>query len=298
MDITQLRYFMALANRMNYTRAAEDLFLSRQALRQSIQSLENDLGSPLFQNQSNRLYLTPAGLALKEKAPKILEAFDTLPFEVREQSSSQHDISLAYSESLCLFLLPDLSDRIAGFQNEHPTIPIHARALSNDLIFQALQEESCHFGLMMVMPWDSPDYQFAILQDFSLGIMMSSDDAMASRASLQLSDLAGRKLVGMGALDSSFHPLKEALEAKHIPVSYQSVPDPIDAFYHAKHGTAFCFNVAEAQNEAMTEICIRPLPLYRWPMCLVYRQDHLPAPQEECFIRHLKHDLEVHPVHF
>ena len=48
MDIRQLHYFLVLCEEMNYTRAAQRLFLSRQALRQSITALEAELCGPLF----------------------------------------------------------------------------------------------------------------------------------------------------------------------------------------------------------------------------------------------------------
>lgn len=49
MDIRQLHYFLVLCEEMNYTRAAQRLFLSRQALRQSITALEAELCGPLFE---------------------------------------------------------------------------------------------------------------------------------------------------------------------------------------------------------------------------------------------------------
>ena len=71
MELTPLRYFTATARHLNYTRAAEELFLSRQALRQSIQTLEKELGTPLFGIQKNHLHLTPAGEFLLQKAEEL-----------------------------------------------------------------------------------------------------------------------------------------------------------------------------------------------------------------------------------
>ena len=53
MTIQQLRYFLALCQDLNYTRTAERLYLSRQALRLSIAALENELCGPLFINVRN-----------------------------------------------------------------------------------------------------------------------------------------------------------------------------------------------------------------------------------------------------
>ena len=58
MDIRQLHYFLVLCEEMNYTRAAQRLFLSRQALRQCITALEAELCGPLFVSAHHKLSLT------------------------------------------------------------------------------------------------------------------------------------------------------------------------------------------------------------------------------------------------
>ena len=57
MDIRQLHYFLTLCEEMNYTRAAQRLFLSRQALRQSISALEAEMCGPLFLSAHHKLAL-------------------------------------------------------------------------------------------------------------------------------------------------------------------------------------------------------------------------------------------------
>ena len=61
MDITQLRYFLKTAELLNYTRASEALFITRQSLRQAIGAMESEIGQPLFVNTRNKLSLTEYG---------------------------------------------------------------------------------------------------------------------------------------------------------------------------------------------------------------------------------------------
>ena len=63
MDIRQLHYFLTLCEEMNYTRAAQRLFLSRQALRQSISALEAEMCGPLFISAHHKLALTDRGMS-------------------------------------------------------------------------------------------------------------------------------------------------------------------------------------------------------------------------------------------
>ena len=75
MDIRQLHYFLVLCEEMNYTRAAQRLFLSRQALRQSISALEAELCGPLFLSAHHKLTLTDRGMSLQRHATPVVEQF-------------------------------------------------------------------------------------------------------------------------------------------------------------------------------------------------------------------------------
>ncbi|MET8796116.1 LysR family transcriptional regulator [Nocardia sp. NPDC004568] len=59
-----LRYFAAVAEQLNFTRAAESLFVSQPALSKQIRALERQLGAPLFDRDGRSVRLTPVGEAL------------------------------------------------------------------------------------------------------------------------------------------------------------------------------------------------------------------------------------------
>jgi len=72
MELRQLKYFVALAEELNFGRAAEKLHISQPPLTRQIQQLENDLGALLFTRGPRGVELTPAGIALLEDARRIL----------------------------------------------------------------------------------------------------------------------------------------------------------------------------------------------------------------------------------
>ena len=67
-ELRRLRHFVAVAEELNFTRAASRLFLAQQALSSSIKQLENELGQPLFVRDTRRVALTPAGETLLPRA--------------------------------------------------------------------------------------------------------------------------------------------------------------------------------------------------------------------------------------
>jgi DNA-binding transcriptional LysR family regulator len=83
LDIRQLRYFVAVADELHFTRAAARLFVAQQALSREIRSLETRLGTPLFVRTTRRVTLTPEGALLLDRARALLTLHDQIVVELR-----------------------------------------------------------------------------------------------------------------------------------------------------------------------------------------------------------------------
>ena len=75
MTLNQLECFMVLAQRLNFTQAADDLFMAQPALSRLISALEKELNLQLFYRNSRSVALTPAGTVFFKKCPKILDEY-------------------------------------------------------------------------------------------------------------------------------------------------------------------------------------------------------------------------------
>lgn len=82
-DLRKLEHFVAVADTLNFTRAAQRLHLSQQALSTSIRSLERELGGPLFERDRRQVVLTAAGETLLRDAPWLLRVAGSLADRVR-----------------------------------------------------------------------------------------------------------------------------------------------------------------------------------------------------------------------
>src|SRR5215203_5950279 len=78
LDLRLLRYFVAVAEELHFTRAAARLFVAQQALSREIANLERQLSTSLFQRTTRRVVLTPAGELLLARARELLAAHDVL----------------------------------------------------------------------------------------------------------------------------------------------------------------------------------------------------------------------------
>ena len=109
MTIHQLQIFHVVCRELNYSIAAEKCFVSRQALRQSISTLESELGGALFFNKSNHITLTDKGEKLRKESLKLVQEFERLEKVMQAENQNKTMIRLAVSESLYPDYLPDHS---------------------------------------------------------------------------------------------------------------------------------------------------------------------------------------------
>ena len=132
MDIRQLHYFLVLCDEMNYSRAAQRLFLSRQALRQSISALEAELCGPLFLSAHHKLTLTDRGMSLQRHAAPVVEQFQQMQASLRAEIQSAQPVRIGISVSLVPDYLPGLETQLDKFRQQYPHVEMRFRMMDNE----------------------------------------------------------------------------------------------------------------------------------------------------------------------
>lgn len=109
MEIRQIKYFLGVAETLNFSKAAVNLNIVQPALSRQIQQLEQDLGVVLFERNKRNVRLTPAGLYLRDEMVKLDKRFkDALSHAVSIQSGHVGTIRIGYPGSALYSILPEV----------------------------------------------------------------------------------------------------------------------------------------------------------------------------------------------
>jgi DNA-binding transcriptional LysR family regulator len=192
MEMRQLRYFLAVAERMHFTRAAESLHLSQPALSQQIRMLEEEIGVRLLERSKRRVQLTPAGVAFRARAKAALDAAAEAVSDARMAERGEAGfISIGFVTTAAVAVLPRLLDE---FCTRFPRVAVELRELEPGAQMEALEQNRVTFGFSSV-PSALPSLESKLLVQERLLVALPSRHPAARGASVNLKDLAQERFL-------------------------------------------------------------------------------------------------------
>ena len=138
MELRQLRFFVAVAETGNISRAAKKIFLTQPALSRQIKALETELGQCLLERQAHSIRLTPAGELLLHDARELLIHADQVVERVRRAGAATR-LRIGYAPSLASGLL---SMAAGNFSQAHPGARLELADLSTAEMLAGLRDET------------------------------------------------------------------------------------------------------------------------------------------------------------
>ena len=194
MELRHIRYFMAVAEEMNFTRAAEKLCIAQPPLSRQIKDLEEELGAKLFERGPHTLKITEEGLLFKEYARQILELESKSKDDISQMSSGLHGrIYFATVEGYGPHLL---AGWIAGFHSINPYVQYDLWTGTTDEIVNRINKGLCDLAIVME-PFSDPDIYSVKVHSEPWAAIIPRDDPLASRRgkSVKPVDLENKRLI-------------------------------------------------------------------------------------------------------
>lgn len=204
MDLRHLKYFVAVAEELNFSRAAERLYLSQPALSQQIRKLEDDLGVELFSRTKRQVELTKAGEILLEGARRALMQVENSVRAAREVGGVEnHHLKVGFPEYANHTAVADI---LQTFQWRYPYVELeeHEMFTLQQTLHQIdeLREGRLDAGFLLAPVSDGALASRRVL-DIELVAALPADHPLAAKDELPMKDLAEERII---LFSRRFHP--------------------------------------------------------------------------------------------
>lgn len=261
MTIQQMEYFLAAAECLNFSKAAQQLYLTQPTLSRQISSMEAELNMQLFIRDRRAVRLTPAGEALAARLGEVVERYHACVQAAR-------DVNLGLRGALEVGILDGhivsdfLPAELSRFQEEHPNISVRARRHS----FQALADglRAGTLDLAVTLDFDlegREELAYRRLYDSPDCLVLSADHPKAALARPRLADFKDETFISISPEDSpgGFKLLLESCRRAGFRPQCRPAPTLEDYMLWVEAG--YGVSVLTQANSLSTNPTLRFLPL-------------------------------------
>lgn len=191
MDLRRLRYFIAVAEAGNISKAAQKIFLTQPALSRQIKALEDEIGQPLLERQAHSVRLTPTGEALLIEARDLLQHADQALERVRACGQSLR-LRVGYAPSLASGLL---SYAVESFTQKHSGIGVELFDASSLEMLEGLQDGTLDVAITVAPERDTRGLHWCPLTHVRWQLAVSLSHPLATASEVSAAQVAAEPLL-------------------------------------------------------------------------------------------------------
>src|SRR5437870_4136858 len=203
MELRHLRYFLAVGEALNFTKAAAQLRVAQPALSRQVQDLEEEMGVDLLRRSPRGVTLTAEGKLFLEEVRELLKRADESVEKVRALARGEYgELHVGYAPSPTVEILPPA---LAAFQKAVPRVKVVLHDLSSDELIAGLQNASLELAVMVYQPigQQTAGIEFELLRTYPLCVAITATHPFSRLKSVSLEKVAAEPLVGFRRKDYS-----------------------------------------------------------------------------------------------
>jgi DNA-binding transcriptional LysR family regulator len=233
MDIRDLQVFLAVADRLNFTRAGEDVHLSQPSVSVRVHQLEEQLGLKLFEQLGKKVVLTEGGRLLEPHARRIVADLEDAQHAVEElQGLERGTLRIGASTTPGMYLIPKL---IARFKRHYPKIEVHLEIKDTRQIEEGLIRNDYDFGFvgghlvgdeMEMLPWRNDE----------IVLIVPPDHAFARKKLVRVTELARQQFIVRERGSATQAAVSQKLSGLNVQLEILMEMDNPEAVKHAVQG--------------------------------------------------------------
>jgi LysR family transcriptional activator of glutamate synthase operon len=187
MELRQIQYFIAVAEREHMTEAALALHVAQSAVSKQIANLEAELGVQLFIREGRNIRITPIGKIFLNHAKAAVRAIANAKQEIEEFLDPERGtVRVGFPSSLAAHTLPTI---ISAFREQHPQIGFQLRQGSYSRLVEAVKQGEINLALLGPIPTDEKYIEGKILFLEQIVALIPDNHPLAKAKSLHLGDL-------------------------------------------------------------------------------------------------------------
>jgi len=191
MELRHLRYFTALAECLNFTRAAEKVHVTQSTLSHQIRKLEEEIGYALFDRATNRVELTEAGETFLTFAANALHEVEHGLLALKSADTITGELRIGATNTFNFGFIPQC---VATFLSRHPDAKVSVEELSADGIRAKLHAGELDLGIAY-RPAEPSDLWFEPLHNEEMVLVVAPQHPFANRRRLRMVELHRQKLI-------------------------------------------------------------------------------------------------------
>lgn len=241
-SVRRLRYFLAVADELHFTRAAARLFVSQQSLSRQISELESELGVALFDRTSRRVELTAAGHAFVPGCREALERLDAASTAAQLAGrGAQGTLTVGFFVLAALELTPAI---LTEYRQHFPDVNVVMREFTFDDPTAGLGELVSDVAIVR-LPITLPDAEIVPLFTEPRVVAVASRHRLAGRSAISVRHLVGEPLTRATNSDPAFRRFWSLSEF---------LPEPLSVINTTSHAEELEV-VATGQASSITAAC-------------------------------------------
>jgi DNA-binding transcriptional LysR family regulator len=210
MELRHLKTFVTVARLLSFNRAADVLNYAQSSVSVHVQTLEKELGVPLFDRLGRQIMLTEAGEHLLGYAGKMLDLEQEALAEMREGQEARGSLTIRVPETLCVYRFPELLRR---FHSRAPGVALQLITCAHESLARDLRKGVTDLAFLLTESITAGDLEVEALGTEPLLLVSAPDHPLAGRDVVRTADLHGETLLLSGA-DCSYRRLLEQIMAE------------------------------------------------------------------------------------
>jgi len=191
MELRQLRYFVAVAEEGNISRAAKRIFLTQPALSRQIKALEGEIGQCLLARQAHSIRLTPVGEALLREARELLQQAEQMLERIRSAGRGVR-LRVGYAPSLAAGML---SAAVENFTQAHPNAFVELFDLATKEMLAGLEDDKLDVAVTVGQQGEPRGLNWVPLARAPWKLAVSRNHPLARRTRVRPAEVAQERLL-------------------------------------------------------------------------------------------------------